>query len=579
MADLLAASRRILRDKGGNIAISTALTLPLVVGVLALGVDYGYLTLQQRTLQQTVDLSAIAAASAIDKPEQAVLNYFRLNGQNLGVKTEAGLLTFNGLVPFDPATAFTDRDGYATLVKGRYVADPSKPVGKRFQAGAQPYDAVNLTVTQKGNLYFAGSFSKAPELSAAGMASQHKTAAFAIGSRAASLDGGILNALLGGLLGTTLSLKVMDYQALVSTNVNLLHVLDALAIDLNLIAGAYSQVAQAEITYGQLLKALGKTTGVTPAVGAVLSGLEKTLNQTQVKLRLEEIVALGPLSENLIGQGNNLSVTATLMDILTAAATAANGSKQIAIDLANTVPGLASVKLNVAIGEPPVGTPPNAVGAPGTIVRTAQTRVSLKVAVDGLTALAGLKVEVPLYLELAHAEAKLADIRCYGTARNNGSVDVDVVPGVASIGLGNVNQTAFENFGTTPRVTKATLVNALLVGIDGKADINAGNLTKKKLTFSANEINAGTVKNVSTSDTLTSLVTTLLKRLELDIKLGPLAIGTPTLVTQALADTLTLLTKPLDTVLYNLLLTLGVRIGEADVKVTALSCQNPVLVQ
>ena len=64
---------KLLRDRSGNIAITAALTAPLIGAVLALGVDYGYLTLQKRQLQNTADLAAISAASAGTNAESAVL--------------------------------------------------------------------------------------------------------------------------------------------------------------------------------------------------------------------------------------------------------------------------------------------------------------------------------------------------------------------------------------------------------------------------------------------------------------------------------------------------------------------------
>ena len=64
------------------------------------------------------------------------------------------------------------------------------------------------------------------------------------------------------VLGTTVSLKLMDYQALVDADVNALHVVEALAIDLGLTAGTYKDVLQTEITYGKFLNALTKTTGL-----------------------------------------------------------------------------------------------------------------------------------------------------------------------------------------------------------------------------------------------------------------------------------------------------------------------------
>jgi len=47
------------------------------------------------------------------------------------------------------------------------------------------------------------------------------------------------------------------------------------------------------------------------------------------------------------------SVDASMMDILSAAAIAANQKKQVAVNLNAAVPGIAGTKLTLAIGEPP----------------------------------------------------------------------------------------------------------------------------------------------------------------------------------------------------------------------------------
>ena len=58
------------------------------------------------------------------------------------------------------------------------------------------------------------------------------------------------------------------------------------------------------------------------------------------------------------------SVDASMMDILSAAAIAANQEKQVAVNLNAVVPGIAGAKLTLAIGEPPKELASNAVGAP-----------------------------------------------------------------------------------------------------------------------------------------------------------------------------------------------------------------------
>lgn len=566
-----------LREISGNIAITAALTSPLLAATLALGVDYGYLTLQRRDIQQAADLSAISGASDINNAEKAVLDYFRLNNRKLGVKTATGLLTTEGLMAFDPEQIFSTMGGYAEVTKGRYVADPDTDVGQRFVADALPANAVKVNIIEKGEIFFASAFTTPPTLSAAGTAASTRLASFSIGSRLISLDGGLLNSLLGKLLGTSISLNAMDYKALLDADVNALHIVETLALDLGLTAGTYKDVLETEITYGQFLSAITKATGIKPTVTAALRTIERAVNKTTIKLKVAELISVGPLSEQLIGTGNNLKVMASVFDMVSAGAVAGNNSKQIAVDLGAGIPGLASTKVTLAIGEPPVGTPPLAVGTQGSIVRTAQTRLALDVSIDGLQAIAGVKVHVPLYVEVAHAEAKLTDIRCIGGGQGN--VDIDVVPGIAEIALGDVDTAAFANFGTKPRVKQTSVVDSTLLKINGMAHINASNMKKTRLSFQPTDVSQAVVKNVSTKDTITSLVSSLLKNLDLEIRLLFISIGTPTAIQAALADTLSLATKPIDTVLYNTLLVLGVKIGEADVRVTDVRCMHPALVQ
>ncbi len=568
----------IAGDRAGNIAITAALAMPLAIGALALGVDYGSLTLQQRQLQASADLAAIAAAANISTAEKSAFDFFAMNGQSIGVVSAGGLLTTKGVVPFNPKTALEAYGSYAEITRGRYVPDPAQPAANRFVAGATPPDAVRLTLRSKSNLMFGASLTTPPALAASGTAATDKLASFSIGSRLASVNEGVLNALLGQMLGTTISLKAMDYRALADAQVNALKTIDQLALDLGLQSGTYADVLTTDINYGKFVGALGKTTGLTPSVSTVLSNLEKTLNKTKVMVKLEDTLKLGPVSQKLIGQSSGLSVNTSVFDLLSAAATAASGGKQLSVDLGTSIPGVASSKVTVAIGEPPVGSSYLAVGAPGTIVRTAQTRVAVEVVVDGLQAILGLKVRVPLYLEVAYAEGRLAGITCTGAA-NSATVDVDAVPGIASIALGDVDTTAFTNFGKDPRVTRADIISTLLLKVSAMADTTSTNLKTERLTFSPADISANRVKSTSVKNVLESLTTSLLSKLVVRVDLLGLGLGLPQPIISAVGATLGAAMTPVDTVLYNVLLTLGVRVGEADVQVGGASCRNPVLVQ
>ena len=577
MIAIPACLKKFHHCREGNVALLTALPAPLVVASLALGIDAGAMSLQKRNTQMQADLAAIVAAARPADAERILMRHFLTNRLNLLVKTGQGYLTPRGEVLANGSVIYPLYEGVATIETGHYTADAATAVDRRFTPGAAAPDSVRVTIQEPAKIYFAEIFGATATVAATGTASAQKYAAFSIGSRLASVNEGLLNAVLGSLLGTKLTLNAMDYRALADLDVNLLHVMDALATDLGLTALTYDELLRTDISYARLLNALGRTTGVTPNAAAILSALERSLGRTALTLKLEKLANLGTIGDRLIGNSNNLAVTASLLQLVNAGATAANGGKQLSAAVGAGIPGLADVKLHFAIGEPPVETPALKVGAAGSAVRTAQTRLALEVSVAGAGSLLGVKIRLPLYVEAAYAEAKLADIQCSGLG-GNASVALDVVPAVAEVALGDVDPAALQNFSSTPRVTKAKIIDALLLKISAKAHVEATNLTARRESFSANDIQNKRVKTVSTRDTLNSLVSTLLQRLELTPEL--LGLGLPiTGVQEGLAKTLAPVLAPLDGLLYDTLLMLGVRVGEADIRVSDVRCQGPVLVQ
>ncbi|KQX50564.1 hypothetical protein ASE71_29780 [Ensifer sp. Root954] len=571
--------RSLARARSGNIGISAALAMPLVITSMALAIDYGYLTVQKREMQSSVDLAAIAAAANVSAAEKAVLNHFANNGLNYGVSTPNGLLTIDGktLPPGDISTA--KLDGVATVTRGRYVPDPSVDAGQRFIKDATPTDAVQVMLERKGDIFLASIFSAPPDLSVYGTAASSKIAAFSVGSRLASLNDGLLNSILGQMLGTTISLKVMDYQALIDADIDIQPFLKVIATRLNLTAASYEDVLKANLTMPQLLASMRLVQGLSGTVTAALKSIELSTSNDKRTFTLAQILNLDPKKSLQVDAGSDWAMRVSALQIVSAAAAIANGENQIALNAVAGLPGIASAKVKLAIGEPPVETPSHRLGTPGAAIRTAQTRLAVEVNVDGLAALAGIRIRLPIYVELAYAEAKLADIRCYGGTPENASVSVDAVPGIAEIAIGDVDPAVLSNFSSDARVQRAKLVDALVVKIDALAHVEAQNLKPTRLSFSPSEVAARSIKTVSTKDILTSTTQTLLNNLDLNIQVLFLTLGSPTIVQQALAQTLGAVTKPVDDLLYNLLLLVGVRVGEADVRVTGVKCQSPVLVQ
>lgn len=567
-----------LTDRRGNVAVTTALASPLILYCLGLGIDYGMMTLQQRRLQQLSDIGAITAAADIANAQSALLANLQSNGTTAAVASGSSYMTANGQITTAAATS-GQYETLGNMVLGSYKADTSVAPQNRFTPGTSLSDSVRVTLTQKAVMPFASAFADPPTLSATGTASSERLAAFSIGSRLASLNGGILNQLLGSLLGTQVSLSLVDYQALISAKVNLLSFLNLLATDLKLTGVSYDQLLATDVTYDKILGALGKSSNLSPAVVTIINNLGKTLGTTKLTVKLQDIVNLGPLGTDVVGTAPNLTSTISVMDLISATAMAANQQRQIALDLGANVPGLAATKMTLAIGEIAQQAPAAAVGAPGTIVRTPQVRAAIEVSVTGLSLIAGLKIRVPLYVEIAPAEAKLASISCVGGSMPNAVVGIDAVPGVAEIALGDVDTSAFVNFGSKPRVTPAAIIDSLLLKVIASAQVDIANMSPTRVTFQPSEISAGTVKTVSTSTILTSAVQSLLKNANISIQVLILTLGTPSAVLGAVADTLSAVTAPVDQLLYNLLGVLGVGVGQADIKVTDARCMQPVLVQ
>lgn len=575
---LIARMRRMLGDKAGNVAILGAVLLPVGIAAAAFAVDEGALYLERREAQSLTDLAAIVAAADLKNAEPAALGMFHDNRH-----PEAALANAGG-EPFGMnADAASER---IRVEKGRYEPDPGKAASERFVAGQEPANAVRVSFSQPGTRYFASRVLPAPTISTTAIASTPAEAAFSVGSRLASVNNGILNALLGKLLGANIALSVMDYNALIATDVSALGFLDALATKLNITAGTYSDVLAANASMKQVVDALLTVGSHNQQAKAALTAISKAIPaNTTIKLPLSHLVDLGRIGSVGLGHGSAaMDASVGLMEMLGASAAIANGSNQIKLDTGLTIPGLLGATADLAIGEPPQNSPWFAIGETGKIVRTAQTRLRIVASVGGPGGLLGTSIRVPIYVELAYAEAKLKSITCPPGNPQGGHVSVAARPGVAELWLGEIDPAGMRTFTTKPVVQAAKLIQMPIVKVTGSAHTTMSNQFPTTLTFSRQEITSGVVKNVSTSDLTTSLTKSLFDDLTLNvtIDLGLLSIGIVAPSQSAVKSTVTTIlgtvTAPLDTLLYNLLSALGVRVGEADVRVNGLTCGRSVLV-
>jgi uncharacterized membrane protein len=538
-------------DQRGNVAIMAAGSMLLVVGMAAFGVDIGTIFADKRRTQSTADLAAIVAASDLSHAARAA----------------AATVAKNNYPP----------DSLVAVEPGLYVADGALSPPQRFTPSATPSNAVRVTLKTKTPLYFGKVLTGSPsfDVHASAIAATTQMASFAIGSRLAALNGGLLNALLGGLLGTSLSLSAMDYQALLDAKIDMFDFLSALATRANLTGVTYDALLDSNLKLTDVIAALQTASGGNSAATAALSNISLALAGLTTKIALSSLFGAGPYGTLPVGQKPKAAVTVSALDLLSAAGQIANGAHQIAATVNLGLPGVAAVTLTATVGERPVGTSWVTVGTQGASVHTAQTRVLLQVKLIGSGTVS--VVNLPVYVEIAAGTATLDAVACGYPDVSASSVRLGVSPSIVDAWIGNVTTAELNNFSTKPHPPAAKLVDLGAVQVTGRAHAMMANTAPTPVTFSYPDIQAQTKKTVNTTSFTSSLTASLLGDLQLAVQLGPLGLPVPGLAPLVLSI-IGGATHSVDALLANVLQTLGVGLGQADVWVTGVRCDGAVLV-
>lgn len=551
MSGILMLMRRFGADERGNFAMISAGLMTLMIGCAGLAIDLGTIFADRRKTQSTADLAAIVAAANLSNPVNAATATVTQNNYPASalVKVETGTYTANS----------------AIAPQARFVTP----------AVAIP-NAARVTLTTKTPLYFARYLTGASyfNITTTATATSTEMATFAIGSRLLSVNGGALNALLGAMLGTTLSLSVMDYNALISAKIDALDFLSALATRVNLTAGTYNDLLNSNVKVGDIIAAALTTQQITNGANAAttaLSTISQAVTGSSTKISPGTLIDLGPFANLTIGQKPKVGASVSVFDLINTVAQIANGSNQIATSVNLGLPGLANVSVVVTIGERPVGSSWIAMGTQGVSVHTAQTRILATINVLGSGSIAS--INLPVYVEVASGTATLNAVSCGHPNINTSQVTIGVTPGIVDAWIGNVTMADMTNFTTKPNPPPATLVTVLGIPITGLAHAGMGNTTPTNVNFSYSDIQAGTKKTVTTTNFLTSLTSSLLGDLTINIGGIPLP-GLGALVTGILSA----VTSPIDQVLASLLSTLGIGLGQVDVWVLGIRCDGAVLV-
>lgn len=545
--------KRFTSNQDGSVAIIGAISMLTLVGFSAVAVDLGSVFMETRRLQGAADLAAMAAARDLDNAQAAAQATARDNGWT-------GPLA-------------------VTIEKGSYQANRAMAAGDRFTSGASDPDAVRVKLSGETPLFFGEALLGKPTLTIhrQATAARAELASFSIGTRLASLNGGLANALLAGLTGSQVNLSVMDYNALATADVDLFDYLDALKLDLGLKAASYNDVLDAKLTTGRALRVLGavlNTKGQTRAANATKALAVAAGDRTPADLG--KLFDPGPYgAQGHVTGGRGATVQLDALSLSKAVLALSNGERQVALDLGAAVPGVAGLKAWLAIGEPPNHAPWMTItSSRDVIVRTAQTRLYLEARIGGAGLLQVAEVKLPLFVEAASGEARLKAMAC-----TSGEATLNVRPGLGTLAVGEIDTGKLSDFKTPLTAATATIAKAPLFSVTGKASVSLGGQTWQPVRFSQSDIRTGVVKTVSTHDLAQATVASLLGDLVLKANVGGLNLGlADTTLTSAVSALLTPVAAPLDDVLNTLTGLVGVRLGEADVRMNGLRCRDAALV-
>jgi uncharacterized membrane protein len=374
-------SPRLRSGQRGAIGLVFAGTLALALVFLLLVVDSGRLYLEKRKLQAVADTAALEAANRGGQ----------CSGSTTAVDYAKQNATRNGF------TVVANDNSRALAVSCGTLLTNAANV-RVFTVDATKNDAIRVVATRTITTgiangvwkLFSGTYNANTTLTATAVAAlAPPVAQLTIRSSLVSISTAqsiILNKIIGGLLGGSLSLTAVGWEGLINTNVNLLSYLDQLAIQANVAAGDYTTLLNTAVSATQLIDAAVKVLQTNgSAVAATITNvlaIEAIAPNTKV-LKLGDLlnVATGTPTEAL-------NTNVQLFQLLQGVAQISNSKSLVRADFDLSVPLIANFSIKSKVMEPPqlsaIGNPALAKAglATGTnqiFVRTAQVRTLISV--------------------------------------------------------------------------------------------------------------------------------------------------------------------------------------------------------
>ncbi len=322
------------RDQSGAITLLLVAALLSLVLFTSLAIDTARLVFQRQQLQSIADLAALEIGH--NNP------YFIQSEGTLNLEVT---LTEKYKNQVD---SLSIKNSYATIQNNRWLIDTSTDA----VPNGYPTTQVLVTKTVPQSMIAGGLFND-NEITLMAEAAVQKTGiiSFGIGSKTIDFtETGVLNGLLGALLGTDLDLTVVSYNGLADASLTLGSVLDVLALDLGL--GSPQEVLETNIS---LLSVLEAYLNILDNGDQFPDGLNIIINQLALAESIPDIVLGEVLKLSESGtQGAALETSFNALSLIKATIFAANKDHFVDVsELPVNIPRVANVSLEAQIIEPP----------------------------------------------------------------------------------------------------------------------------------------------------------------------------------------------------------------------------------
>jgi uncharacterized membrane protein len=459
--------RRHRKEEKGAALVLTGMSMVLLLGAGALGVDVGFSVFGSRTAQAMADTAALDLAQdipAIDSQASNAAVSTYITSLLQGVDTD------NGTTTYLTATPGLWWNGSFTTLSGGCA-------GTVFNTPPAACNAIEVTAAQTVPQPFRGGFNTlSGNNHGSGLLSSSQTgsypptsnppgggsptiavytpeSAFSIGSYLATINtqqSAVLNVLLSKL-GTSASLTVVGYQGLANTYVSINQLINA--------SGGLltpSNVLTASLTGSQWLSILGTAVGnqvanlscgssPTPLPCNAQTALSALDFSSSTSAQLCQMISInGSTCSNATLSSSALNSNIDLLQMLTTEAELANGSSALTVTSALSLPNVTSASLNLTFGQPaqaaegPVGTYttaspcPAPTGSWSTCAKTAQVSADLKLTVLSLL---GVSETIDIPLSAAVGYATLNSVSCSNQVFQNATINVSTTVASASVTL------------------------------------------------------------------------------------------------------------------------------------------------